>query len=115
MIYIIHRIWVLLKNHLNYFKDAIFECSFKESNRLLLFKKKKKNSQNLSIEEEKIIKDIRNLFRHEKNKAIKDRILREIKNLFEHEEKEENYYKPVRVSNNFFWVIIMLNTKVMVI
>ena len=33
-------------------------------------------------------------------KAIKDRILRHIKNLFEHEE-EENYYKPVRVSN--FW------------
>ena len=47
------------------------------------------------------IKDIRNLFRQEKEtKAIKDRILRDIKNLFEHEE-EENYYKPVRVSN--FW------------
>ena len=47
----------------------------------------------------KIIKDIRNLFRQEKEtKAIKDRILRNIKNLFEHEE-EENYYKPVRVSN----------------
>ena len=44
------------------------------------------------------IKDIRNLFRLEKEtKAIKDRILRDIKNLFEHE--EENYYKPVRVSN----------------
>ena len=35
-----------------------------------------------------------------KTKVIKDRILRDIKNLFEHE-KEENYYKPVRVSN--FW------------
>ena len=47
------------------------------------------------------IKDIRNLFRHEKEtKAIKDRVLRDIKNLFEYE-KEENYYKPVRVSN--FW------------
>ena len=48
------------------------------------------------------IKDIRNLFRQEKEtKAIKDRILRDIKNLFEHEKEEENYYKPVRVSN--FW------------
>ena len=41
-----------------------------------------------------VIKDIRNLFRLEKEiKVIKDRILRDIKNLFEHE--EENYYKPV--------------------
>ena len=57
--------------------------------------------ESLSLEEENIIKDIRNLFRQEKEtKAIKDRILRDIKNLFEHEE-EENYYKPVRVSN--FW------------
>ena len=48
------------------------------------------------------IKDIRNLFsRQKQTKAIKDGILRDIKNLFEHEEKEENYYKPVRVSN--FW------------
>ena len=47
----------------------------------------------------KTIKDIRNLFRLEKEtKTIKDRILRDIKNFFEHE-KEENYYKPVRVSN----------------
>ena len=28
MIYIIHKILVLLKNHLNYFKDSIFECFF---------------------------------------------------------------------------------------
>ena len=57
--------------------------------------------ESLSLEEENIIKDIRNLFRLEKEtNAIKDRILRDIKNLFEHEE-EENYYKPVRVSN--FW------------
>ena len=58
--------------------------------------------ESLSLEEENIIKDIRNLFRQEKEtKAIKDRILRDIKNLFEHEEEEENYYKSVRVSN--FW------------
>ena len=71
-----------------------------------------------SIEEENIIKDIRNLSRSnkEKNQAavkgirnlsrqeketktIKDRILRDIKNFFEHEKKEENCYKPVRESN----------------
>ena len=47
------------------------------------------------------IKDIRNLFRLKKEtKKIKNRILRDIRNLCEHEE-EENYYKPVIVSN--FW------------
>ena len=57
--------------------------------------------ENLSLEEEKIIKNLRNLFRQEKEiEAIKYRIVRDMKNLFEHEE-EENYYKPVRVSN--FW------------
>ena len=50
--------------------------------------------KNLRPEDENIIKDIRNLFRLEKEtKAVKDRILRDIKNLFEHQ--EENYYKPV--------------------
>ena len=34
MIYIIHKMLVLLKNHLNYLKDSILECSFKECNRL---------------------------------------------------------------------------------
>ena len=54
--------------------------------------------ESLSLEEKNIIKDIRNLFKKKKKtKAIKDRILRDIKNLFGHE--EENYYKPVRVSN----------------
>ena len=42
--------------------------------------------------QENIIKNIRNLFRLEKEK---DRIFRDIKNLF------EDYYKPVRVNN--FW------------
>ena len=51
--------------------------------------------ESLIFEEEKTIKDIRNLFRLEKEtKGIADRILRYIKKLFEHEE-EENYYKPV--------------------
>ena len=57
--------------------------------------------ENLSLEEKNIIKDIRNIFRLEKeNKAIKDRIFRDNKNLFEHKEKE-NYCKLMRVSN--FW------------
>ena len=47
-----------------------------------------------------MVKDIRNLFRWEKEtKAIKDRIFRDYKNLFEDE--EENYHKPVTVNN--FW------------
>ena len=74
--------------------------------------------ENPRPEEEKIISDIRNLFRLKKElnytaikdirdhfreeketKTIKDRITRVIKNVFEHEE-EENSYKPVR-ENNF--------------
>ena len=51
--------------------------------------------ENLSLEQEDMIKDIRNLFSKEKEtKVIKDRILRNIKNLFDLEELE-NYYKPV--------------------
>ena len=46
------------------------------------------------------IKDTKNLFRLKKeSKVITDSIFTDIRNLFEH--KEENYYKPVRVSN--FW------------
>ena len=39
MIYIIHKILVLIKNHLNYLKDNIFGCFFKRYNRLLIFLK----------------------------------------------------------------------------
>ena len=35
-IYIIHKILVLLKNQLNYLKNSIFKCFFKEYNRLFL-------------------------------------------------------------------------------
>ena len=56
--------------------------------------------KNLRLEEENVIKDIRNLFRLEKEtKGIENRIFRDIKNLFEYE--EANYYKTVRVNN--FW------------
>ena len=34
IIYIIHKMLVLLKNHLNYLKDSILECFFKKYNRL---------------------------------------------------------------------------------
>ena len=40
MIYIIHKMLVLLKNHLNYLKDNILECFFIKYNRLLFFFKK---------------------------------------------------------------------------
>ena len=90
MVYITYKILVvLIKNHLNYLKDNIF----KDIRNLFRLKKEKNYTA---------VKDIRNLFRQEKEtKGIKDRMLRNIKNLFEHEKEEENYYKPVRVSN--FW------------
>ena len=37
MICIIHKILVLIKKHLNYFKDNIFECFFRKYNRLSFF------------------------------------------------------------------------------
>ena len=58
--------------------------------------------ENPSSEEEKIIKDIRNLFRLKNEvKGINNIVLRYVNNLFENENEEENYYKPVRVNN--FW------------
>ena len=40
MIYTIHKILVSIENHLNYVQDNIFECVFKEYNKLLIFFKK---------------------------------------------------------------------------
>ena len=40
MIYIIRKILVLLKNHLNYLKDNVFEWFIKKYNELLFFLKK---------------------------------------------------------------------------
>ena len=37
MVYTIHKTLVLLKNHLNYLKDNIFECFFKKYNRFIFF------------------------------------------------------------------------------
>ena len=61
MIYIIHKILLLLKNHMNYLKDNIFKCFFKEYHRLL---------EKLRPKEENIIKDIRNLLRLKKMNKI---------------------------------------------
>ena len=48
--------------------------------------------ENLRSKEEKIIKDIRNLFRLKKEiKGIKDIVHRNIENLFEYEKEEENF------------------------
>ena len=62
--------------------------------------------ESLKLEEEKIIKDLRNLFGLKKLKQlkisdnlIKDKISKILRIFFSHE--EEDYYKPVRVSN--FW------------
>ena len=37
MIYIVHKISILIKNHLNYLKDDIFGCFFKKYNRVFFF------------------------------------------------------------------------------
>ena len=39
MIYVINKTLVFIKNHLIYLKESIFECIFKEYNRVLFFKK----------------------------------------------------------------------------
>ena len=77
MIYIIHKMLALLKNHLNFLKDNIFECFFKKYNidrlnRFLSFLKIYIFSyhiimESLSLEENNRIKYIRNLFRRKKN------------------------------------------------
>ena len=60
--------------------------------------------KNLRPEKDKMIKNIRNLFRLEKEtKRIKDVILIDIKNLF------DEYYKPVRANN--FWSNIYIEYK----
>ena len=37
IIYIIHKMLVMIKNNLNYLKDSIFECFLREYNRLPFF------------------------------------------------------------------------------
>ena len=71
MIYKIHKMLLLLKNHLNYLKDIIFECFFKKYDILFFFKEKIFFSQHIMMEnprpkEKNIIKDIKNLVRLKK-------------------------------------------------
>ena len=40
MVYIIHKMLLLLKNHLNHLKRNIFEYFFKEKKQILIFQKK---------------------------------------------------------------------------
>ena len=86
MIYKVHKILVLLKNYLNYLKDSILECFFKEYNRLsfyffiylfiyfnIFFSAY--NDGKFKSWRKKTIKDIRNPFRLKKElnyTAIKD-------------------------------------------
>ena len=86
MIYIIVKIVLKLKlKLLNYLKDSIFECSSRSIIDFYFLKKgyffsRHTTLKSLSLEEENIIKDIRNLFRLKKElnyTAIKD-----IRNLF---------------------------------
>ena len=75
MIYIIHKMLVLLKSYLNYLKQNIFKCFFKKYNRILFFEKKIFFSQHIIVEslnlkEENIIKVIRNFFRLKKRTKL---------------------------------------------
>ena len=61
IICIIHKMLVLLKNHLNYIKDSIFKCFFKEYDKILSFFFFKNFLQHammesLSLEEENMLK-----------------------------------------------------------
>ena len=107
MIYIIHKILALLKSHLIILNIAFSNAFLKIIIDFYFFQKKNFffpfyiMMENPRPEKENTIRDIGNRFRLKKEtKAIKDRILRDVKNLFE-DKDEENYHKPVRVSN--FW------------
>ena len=107
MIYIIHKILALLKSHLIILNIVFSNAFLKIIIDFYFFQKKifffpfYIMMENPRPEKENTIRDIGNRFRLKKEtKAIKDRILRDVKNLFE-DKDEENYHKPVRVSN--FW------------
>ena len=67
MIYIIHKILVLLKNHLDFLK-VVFSNAFLRSIILIFFKNI--ITESLSLKEENIIKNIRNLFRLKKRTKL---------------------------------------------
>ena len=94
-IFIFYKILVSIKGNIfRIFLKSIkkFEKIIKDIRNLFRLKKEQNNIA---------IKMIRNLFRIETEiKGIKDIVLKSIKNLFEYK-KEKKYYKPVRVNN--FW------------
>ena len=67
--YIIHKMLLLLKNRINYLKDSIFELLFFLKKKL--FFSQQIMMESLSLEEKEIIKDIRNLYRQEKETKAK--------------------------------------------
>ena len=73
MIYIIHKILVLIKNHLNYLKDNIFKFFCKKYNdgKSKIWRRKNKDMRNLfrlkKEQNDTAIKDTRNLFRLKKS------------------------------------------------
>ena len=66
MVYIIHKMLVLLENQLNFLKYSIFECFLQQYNRLLFFYSQHLVIASLKLQEENIYKDIRNIFRPKK-------------------------------------------------
>ena len=72
MIYIIHKVLVLLKNHMNYLKDSISKCFVKSIIDFYFFTKRiyffaQHMIGNPRREKENMIKDKRNLFRPKNN------------------------------------------------
>ena len=104
MIYIIHKIYILLKitrilklflrsikmNSSRLEKDKNIE-DIKTGDVINIFRLKKETNDTT-------VKDTKNLFILKKEiKSVKDRRIRDIRNLFEYEEKY--YYKPIIVDN----------------
>ena len=82
---IIHKIFVLIKNHLSYFKDNIFEFFLKKYVdfsfwKNFLFSSRYIMIENPRSEQEKITKVTRNLFRLKKEQS--DIAIKDIRNLF---------------------------------
>ena len=91
MIYIIHKMLVLVKNRLNYLKDKAYRRKYKDIRNLFRLKKKEINYT--------AVNDTRNLFRLEKEKEIKAikeylEILRIFLSM-----KMKSYYKPASISD----------------
>ena len=89
MIYIIHKMLILLEHHVNYFKDSIFECFFKQLAFILLeknyFFSRHIMMESLSLDKGNINKYIRVLCRL---KELNYTAINDITNLFRLEKEE---------------------------